>query len=198
LKHYWIRLFRGEGGEESVENCLVYALLIGIVCTAMAVSASRIRCAVYTAAVLPVRASIPTQSWNQDPPFDEQHWRIKGLAERWATGRETIRLVLHDDRGVIKIRGARKKSHTIYLIPPSVAQRIHAQLSGSDSPFEELHFRIRDLARRWALGREKVRLLIKDEPGVLRFRQGRLKEHTMYSVPESVAKRIYLRLQNAI
>ena len=197
MKYYWIKLFRDERGEELVENCLINALLVGLVCTAIAVSALRVRYAVCTAAVLPVRASTPTDNWPRQSDFDEQHWRIEGLTERWATGRETLRLLFRDDPGVIKRRGGRKESHTIYIIPPSVAQRIHAQLSGSDSPFDEWHYRINYLARRWGLGRETVRLLVKDEPGVLKFRRGRLKAHTKYSVPESVAKRIYLRLQTA-
>jgi hypothetical protein len=48
----------------------------------------------------------------------------------------------------------------------------------------------------WKLGRETVRLLVKDEQGVIRIRLGRKKAHTVYSVPESVAVRIYTRLQN--
>src|SRR5664279_3150401 len=130
MKYYWINLFRDERGNGLVENALINALLVGLVCSAVVVSALRVRYAVYTAAVLPVRASIPTQSRNQDPPFDEQHWRLRGLAERWAVGRETLRLVLRNYEGVIKIRGGLKKSHTIYIIPPWVAQRMHAQLCG--------------------------------------------------------------------
>lgn len=156
MKYYWIKLFRDERGEELVENCLINALLVGLVCTAIAVSALRVRYAVCTAAVLPVRASTPTDNWPRQSDFDEQHWRIEGLTERWATGRETLRLLFRDDPGVIKRRGGRKESHTIYIIPPSVAQRIHAQLSGSDSPFDEWHYRINYLARRWGLGRETV------------------------------------------
>ncbi len=63
--------------------------------------------------------------------------------------------------------------------------------------FLERHFTIQELAELWAIGRETVRLLVKDEPDVLKIRNGRKKAHTRYSVPESVAKRIYLRLQNA-
>ena len=40
----------------------------------------------------------------------------------------------------------------------------------------------------WKLGRETVRLLIKDEVGVIKIRLGRKKVHTAYSVPESVAR----------
>jgi hypothetical protein len=61
----------------------------------------------------------------------------------------------------------------------------------------EKHFTVQELAGMWAIGRETVRLLVKDEPDVLKIRMGRKQAHTRYSIPESVAKRIYLRLQNA-
>ncbi len=62
-----------------------------------------------------------------------------------------------------------------------------------DTTFEA-HYSITDLARQWRVGRETVRLLIKDEPGVLKIRMGRRKAMTRYSVPESVARRIHTRL----
>jgi hypothetical protein len=58
----------------------------------------------------------------------------------------------------------------------------------------ERHYRIAELAEKWKLGRETVRLLVKDEDGVIKIRQGRKKAHTTYSVPESVAIRIHTRL----
>ena len=61
----------------------------------------------------------------------------------------------------------------------------------------ERHYRIGELAETWQLGRETVRLLVKDEPGVIRIRLGRKKAHTSYSVPESVAVRIHTRLLNS-
>lgn len=61
------------------------------------------------------------------------------------------------------------------------------------SAFEK-HYRVSDLARIWNLGRETVRKLVKDEPGVIKIRLGRKKAHTGYSVPESVAQRIHTRL----
>jgi hypothetical protein len=51
--------------------------------------------------------------------------RIGELAEMWQLGRETVRLLVKDERGVIKIRLGRKKAHTIYSVPESVAVRIH-------------------------------------------------------------------------
>jgi len=48
----------------------------------------------------------------------------------------------------------------------------------------------------WRLGRETVRLLVKDEQGVVKVRLGRKRTNTVYSVPESVAARIHTRLLN--
>jgi hypothetical protein len=64
-----------------------------------------------------------------------------------------------------------------------------------DTAFEK-HYRISDLARLWGLGRETVRKLVKDDPGVVKVRLGRKKAHTIYSVPESAAQRIHTRLLN--
>jgi hypothetical protein len=60
----------------------------------------------------------------------------------------------------------------------------------------EKHYRVGDLARLWGLGRETVRKLVKDDPGVVKIRMGRKKAHTIYSVPESAAHRIHTRLLN--
>ena len=67
-----------------------------------------------------------------------------------------------------------------------------------DTSFAEKHYRISQLARMWGLGRETVRLLVKDDPGVIKIRMGRKKAHTVYSVPESAAPRIHTRLLNNI
>jgi hypothetical protein len=60
----------------------------------------------------------------------------------------------------------------------------------------ERHYRVRDLAALWGLGRETIRKLVKDDPGVVKVRFGRKKAHVTYSVPESVAARIHTRLLN--
>lgn len=65
--------------------------------------------------------------------------------------------------------------------------------TGTDSTFE-VHYTVSDLAARWRLGRETVRLLVKNEPGVLKIRLGPRKALTRYSVPESVARRIHTGL----
>ena len=61
--------------------------------------------------------------------FVEKHYRIAELAELWGLGRETIRKMLIDEPGVVKIRLGRKKAHTTYTVPDSVARRIHSRLS---------------------------------------------------------------------
>jgi hypothetical protein len=65
-------------------------------------------------------------------------------------------------------------------------------------PAFERHFRIGELSRMWGLGRETVRKLIKDDPGVLKIRFGSKKSHTTYSVPASAARRIHTRLLNPL
>jgi hypothetical protein len=64
----------------------------------------------------------------------------------------------------------------------------------AEDPTFEPHYRVGDLAKHWKLGRETVRKLVRNEPGVIKIRLGRKKAHTMYSVPESVARRIHKRL----
>lgn len=66
-------------------------------------------------------------------------------------------------------------------------------MSEDPAPFE-MHYRIGELARMWGLGRETIRKIIKDEPGVVRVRMGKKKAHTVYTVPESAARRIHTRL----
>jgi len=67
----------------------------------------------------------------------------------------------------------------------------------TDSTTFERHYRVGELAKLWSLGRETVRKLVKDDPGVIKIRIGPKKSHTVYSVPESAAKRIHTRLLNS-
>ena len=64
-------------------------------------------------------------------PAFERHYRIGELAEMWQLGRETVRLLVKDERGVIRVRLGRKRAHTIYSVPESVAVRIHTRLLNS-------------------------------------------------------------------
>ena len=67
-----------------------------------------------------------------------------------------------------------------------------------DNPSFEKHYRIGELVEIWGLGRETVRRLVKDDPGVIKIRMGRKKTHTVYSIPESAARRIHTRLLNPV
>src|ERR1700730_10048480 len=60
--------------------------------------------------------------------YAQRHFRISELAKLWRLGRETVRRLVKDDPEVIKIRLGRKKAHTTYSVPESVAQRIHTRL----------------------------------------------------------------------
>ena len=64
-------------------------------------------------------------------------------------------------------------------------------------PTFERHYRIGELARLWAVGRETLRKIFKDEPGVVKIRIGKKKSHVTYSIPESVAHRVHVRLSAA-
>jgi hypothetical protein len=79
------------------------------------------------------RAATPmsTESSALEQPAFERHYRIGELAQMWQLGRETVRLLVKDERGVIKIRLGRKRAHTIYSVPESVAVRIHTRLLNS-------------------------------------------------------------------
>ena len=61
----------------------------------------------------------------------------------------------------------------------------------------EVHYRIGQLATQWKYGRETIRKIVQDEPGVLKLKMGRKKANTTYSIPASVAERIHTRLLNA-
>ena len=80
------------------------------------------------------RAATPMRSTESSAlaqPAFERHYRIGELAQMWQLGRETVRLLVKEERGVIKIRLGRKKVHTIYSVPQSVAARIHTRLLNS-------------------------------------------------------------------
>jgi hypothetical protein len=62
-------------------------------------------------------------------------------------------------------------------------QNQQARLLQPDTTFE-MHYSIADLAKQWRLGGETARLLVKDEPGVLKIQLGRRKALTRYGVPE--------------
>jgi hypothetical protein len=125
---------------------------------------------------------------------NQKHHRVRDLADRLKFSGESIRQLVKDEPGVVKIKRGRKAAHTSYSIPESVAIRMYARLGGQASTFDEAHYRIADVVTLWGFGRETVRQLIKDEPGVLKFALGPKGAHSTYSVPDSVLKRVHNRL----
>ena len=61
----------------------------------------------------------------------ERHYRIAELSDLWGIGRETLRKILVDEPGVVRIQMGRRKYHTTYSVPASVAERIHTRLASS-------------------------------------------------------------------
>ncbi len=59
----------------------------------------------------------------------EPHYRISDLSRMWRLGRETVRLLVCSEPGVMKIKLGRNKRHTTYSVPASVAERIHRRIS---------------------------------------------------------------------
>ena len=60
--------------------------------------------------------------------------------------------------------------------------------------FNERHLSLKEFAERYRVSEDTARRLIKEEPGVLKIKIGPKKAHTLYSIPESIARRIYNRL----
>lgn len=139
-------------------------------------------------------APSPITPQSAESAHREEHYRLLDLVKLWALSRETVRLMIKDDPGVVKIAFGRKKSHTTYTVPESAARRIHSDFGGLESAFNEQHYRISELAGLWRIGRETVRLMVMNEAGVLKVRLGHKQSHTTYSVPESVVMRIHIQL----
>ena len=64
--------------------------------------------------------------------------------------------------------------------------------------FAERHYTLAEIAAMWNISREKARRLFHDEPGVIRFHgtETSCRDYNTYRVPESVARRVRLRLMN--
>ena len=86
-------------------------------------------------------------------------------------------------RGIVSSRPKRRTSeHSIIR----TATRNSESYQIETAPVFDIHCSIADLAKLSRLGRETVRLLVKDEPGVLKIRMEQRKAMTRYGVPKSV------------
>jgi hypothetical protein len=60
----------------------------------------------------------------------------------------------------------------------------------------EYHYTVKELANNWALSQAKVRRMLRNEPGVLRFgmdKTGHRRAYVTLRIPASVAERLYRR-----
>ncbi len=122
------KLWCDERSVATAEYSIVFTLLACLLLASNVVSLRTGHYSVYAAGVNPAwNNAVPEMTRESDTTF-EQHYRIKYLADRWKIGRESIRLAIKDDPGVIKMRHGRKKAHTTYSVPESVAQKIHTKL----------------------------------------------------------------------
>lgn len=121
-------LWRDERSAATAEYSIVFALLACLLLASNAVSLRTRHYSVYTAVVSPARNNAVLEITPDSDTTFEQHYRIKDLAERWKIGRESVRLAVKDDPGVLKMRHGRKKAHTTYSVPESVARKIHTKL----------------------------------------------------------------------
>jgi hypothetical protein len=106
-------------------------------------------------------------------------------------------LLYKDEPDVIRVSLLRRKHSAPYIVPDTVARRVYCRHGGLDSFFGEEHYTIGSVVSFLGCGRETVRLLVRLEPGVLKFRIGEKKAHCMYSIPKSVLLRLRTRLLNA-
>jgi hypothetical protein len=60
---------------------------------------------------------------------EEPHYTVNQLAEMWNKSRATVRRLICDEPGVMKIRIGSARRNASYSVPRSVARRIHMRLS---------------------------------------------------------------------
>jgi hypothetical protein len=127
----------------------------------------------------------------------EAKWQLSGLARHLAISVESTRLLYKDEPDILRLSSLLRKKGAPYCVPDSVARRVYRRFGGLDSHFNDEHFTIRDVAAALGCGRETARLMVRRETGVLRFRLGKKKSHSLYSIPKSVLLQLHTRLLNA-
>lgn len=65
--------------------------------------------------------------------MEEKHYSPAELGARWGFSAGTIRRLIADEQGVLRLQGvgesAGRRKYTTYSIPASVARRLHERLS---------------------------------------------------------------------
>ncbi len=189
-----LQLFFDERSQDNVELAMVGSFLL-LLMVALLIPMAFGYGSVSTTVVLPAAGSFSQMDWERNNSFAERHYPINELSAMWALDRGIVTQLVKDEPGTIKLRQGRKKRNTTYRVPESVARSIHERYWDSSSSFSERHFTLIELAEGWRIGRETARLLFRFERGVFRQKFGQKKARAVYSVPESVARRIHTRLQ---
>jgi len=79
-----------------------------------------------------------SRSLLKTPLVEERHYRPAELAAMWGFSAGTIRNLIKDELGVLRLQGvgesAGRRKYTTYSVPESVARRLHERLT--DKPLQ--------------------------------------------------------------
>ena len=191
------RLLKDEKSAAVSEYAIIFSLIVCLLGLLFTSSQLRARSAGIIA--LEIRSEIThvAADKNQSSSVLEKNWRLNDLAKHLAISLESARLLYKDEPDVLRVSALRRKKGAPYCVPDSVARRVYCRHGGLDSHFNDEHYTIRIVSASLGCGRETVRLLVRNEPGVLNIRLGRKKSHRMYSIPRSVQLQLHTRLLNA-
>jgi hypothetical protein len=70
----------------------------------------------------------PSRELGQNDSTFERHFSIHDLSALWNLSRETIRQLIKNEPGILRVQLGRRKTMTRYSIPESVARRVHTKL----------------------------------------------------------------------
>jgi len=85
----------------------------------------------HAAAPLTLKELVPLAGGSKET---EPHYTVKQLAERWGLDQSTVRRMLRDEPGVLRLPHLRRRGKRDYVslrIPASVAARVHERRSRS-------------------------------------------------------------------
>ena len=79
-----------------------------------------------------------------------------------------------------------------------IGKQTHRESAFVTDTFEERHFTLAEIAAMWQISHEKARRLFHNEPGVICIHgpEKTARGYNSYRIPESVARRVRLRLMN--
>ncbi len=134
----------------------------------------------------------------------QKDYRVRELARLWHLPEWEVRGLFQDEPGVTKtqkLRGLmpRAKARIVELaIPAAVAETVYTRLGGAPGMIEERHYRVNELAKRWAISRVTVTRWFKNRLGVVNIRRARSRqgprERVILLIPAHVVGSVKKRL----